>query len=216
MYLSKQTSSYGASIALSTPTVPAANLDDLGDMLRLELSGGVWPEESLLERLLLMASQHAGQYLNRSLINQQWRRAYDPARAMPGLAAETFAETGCPLPYGKVAVTAGKLSGAGARVYIVSGAGTEMELDDYFIDAVSSPARAYLRTGIAGQGWSFLHFDYNAGYGADYTAVPVAIQQGILQHAAYMYEHRGDCGADEAAKLSGAHTAYGMFRVSVI
>jgi len=98
LYLSKQTSSYGASVELSTPTVPGANVDDLGDMLRLEQSGGVWPEESLLERLLLMATSHAGLYLNRSIINQQWRRAYDPAPWMPGLATETFRETGCPLP----------------------------------------------------------------------------------------------------------------------
>ncbi len=44
------------------------------------------------------------------------------------------------------------------------------------------------------------------------TAVPrqmVSYKQAALQHLAYLYENRGDCSVDKAAKKSGALNTYG-------
>lgn len=46
---------------------------------------------------------------------------------------------------------------------------------------------------------------YDAGFGAAVADVPRPIQLGILMLAAFLYEHRGSCDADQALKRSGAY-----------
>lgn len=51
------------------------------------------------------------------------------------------------------------------------------------------------------------------------TGIPRYIEEyktGILNHLAYMYQNRGDCDAEEAAKKSGATEKYGQGRIARI
>ena len=187
--------------AFGEPTAPAANIDDLVALLRLEES------DTYLEGLLVSASQYAARYLNRTLITSIVNRLYDTARSR-GLAMEYKEDNGLYLPYGPVQ----------SIVFIktIDRDGNMTEITNYYSDLVSEPARVMLRGASASREIASLVINYAAGYGATYAAVPRLIQQGILQHAAYMYEHRGDCGADEAAKLSGAHSMYGTYRTVIV
>lgn len=38
-----------------------------------------------------------------------------------------------------------------------------------------------------------IEIEFKSGFGDDDTSIPADIQQGLLEHIAYMYENRGDC-----------------------
>jgi len=42
--------------------------------------------------------------------------------------------------------------------------------------------------------------------------VPAALRLAIIQMAAYMFEHRGDCDTDNAMKMSGAKSLVGSYK----
>lgn len=56
---------------------------------------------------------------------------------------------------------------------------------------------------------------YTTGY-ADIDAVPTDIKQAALTHAAYMYEHRGECDAMEGLKRSGAADLIKHYKTNVV
>ncbi|MFA5703778.1 MAG: phage head-tail connector protein [Advenella sp.] len=199
----------GRTYQRTDPGLPGASVEELRELLRLEDDSGEYTVDTYLDGLLLTATEYASRYLNRSLITTEWTRQFDLAM-QTGLHLEYKRERGLYLPFGPVDSV--------DRVYWISTDGTENTIEStaYYIDLLGDPARVYLRQWVAGREIAMLRIEYTAGYGESYAEVPRLIQQGILQHAAYLYEHRGDCGADEAAKLSGAHSVYGSYRVSPI
>lgn len=56
---------------------------------------------------------------------------------------------------------------------------------------------------------------YTSGYGV-ITDVPDAIKVGALMLAAYMYEHRGECDADQLIKQSGAASYLEPYRFNSV
>ncbi len=194
----RQTASANTS-ALTIPEEPAAELSQLKELLRIDDDA----QDGYLSQLLLAASQYAVQFLNRSLRTQSWKRTFDAFQQL-GLAREHFAQTGLFLPYGPVKSI--------SKLVAVSQDGTETDVTNFYLNNSDNEMRIYLKQGVSGRGFAYIIAEYVAGYGA-IADVPALIQQGILQHAAYLFEHRGDCGADEAAKLSGAKGMYGMYRV---
>lgn len=197
----------GQTFQRTDPGLPAASADELQELLRLDVEAGEYSVETYLDGLLLSASEYAARFLNRSLITTEWTRQWDLS-AQHGLRIEFKRDFGSYLPFGPVTSV--------DRVYWLSGDGAETEITSYYTDLLGDPARVYLRDWSAGREIASIRVEYTAGYGEAYAAVPRLIQQGILQHAAYMYEHRGDCGAAEAAKLSGAHDMYGSYRVGPV
>lgn len=191
----------GITHQVTEPSVPAADVDDLVALLRLDEA------DSYLVTLLMSASAYAARHLNRSLITTQWIRQYDSMRRRPELRLEYKIDSGIILPYGPV--------NSVDAIYTIDTSGDQTALTEYYTDLLSAPARVFVREATWGREIAMLRVEYTAGYGATAAAVPPAIQQGILQHAAYMYEHRGDCTADEAGKLSGAHGIYGSYQVVV-
>jgi uncharacterized phiE125 gp8 family phage protein len=182
------------------PTGKAATLAQLKAHLRIDDN----TEDTYLETLLLTATESAGRYLNLSLSPAELTRQYDMQSNRPSLRAEHKMRMDLILPYGPVTEV--------ERVYSIDTDGDETSLTEYTEDLLSQPARIHLREIITGREIAMLRIEYTAGY-ADESAVPSVIQHGVLMHAAYLYEHRGDCTADQARKLSGAEGTYMTYRV---
>ena len=70
-----------------------------------------------------------------------------------------------------------------------------MAASRYYVDNVREPARIVLRKGetfpTALRVANAIKILYVAGYTSAFT-VPEPIRMGMLQHIAYLYEHRGD------------------------
>jgi uncharacterized phiE125 gp8 family phage protein len=91
---------------------------------------------------------------------------------------------------------------------------TVLTASDYELDEISEPAVILLGRNLYPR--ERLYVKYTAGFGETPDDLPPAIKQGILQHSAYMYNHRGDCDADEALKKSGAELLYRPYRIGAI
>ena len=208
MFITSTQIDNGVTKQKTMPSVPAASPDDLIELLRLDTNGEYNAETGYLTTLLMTASQYAAHYLRRALLTSTYVRQYEQPRDVPRLSRDYKIPDVIELPYPPLVTV--------DRVYVVSTDDTEHDVADYVLDNVSEPARIRLRSFTTGSAFEFLRIEYTAGYGDHYTDVPQLIQQGILQHAAYMYEHRGDCGAEDAARLSGAVDMYHSYQVGVV
>lgn len=194
----------GITRILTEPTEPAAAVADLKALLRIDGTD----EDSYLNSLLMSASSYASRVLNRTLITSNLVRQYDETRGLRGLAYEYKESGGLSLTYPPIVTV--------TRVYALDSDGVETDIDGYYTDFISAPARLYLTQSVTGREIATLRIEYTAGYGDTSSAVPSAIQQGILQHAAFMYEHRGDCDAKDAIERSGAMAIYRPYKVVTV
>jgi hypothetical protein len=64
------------------------------------------------------------------------------------------------------------------------------------------------------QGWDRTK-ELEIAYTAGMETIPAAIKYGIMQVATYLYDHRGDCDADDAIRKSGAANLLKPYRVEV-
>ena len=205
MYNTQNDLEYGTTHQRTNPAMPAASVDDLRALLRLD-SEGEYPDNDYLTTLLLSASEFASRFLSRTLIVTEWTKQYDRPFPLPGLALERKEGYGIKLAYPPVISV--------DRVYTIDNSGDQKDITGFYFDDLSS--RVVIKTSVSGRDIDMLRVEYTAGYGDTYVDVPQLIQQGILQHAAYMYEHRGDCPVGDAAGLSGAKQIYGSYRAWVI
>lgn len=166
-------------------------------------------DESLLQSLLLVATEYAERYLSRTIVSGTWMRQFDGPAYRSGLQREDKMLRWAYLPYPPLVSV--------DKVYSLDTDGNENDITGYYVDEASTPARLVFTQTFGGRSIAQVRIEYTCGYGGEYASgVPYLIQQGILQHAAYMYEHRGDCGAEQAAKLSGATGTYGMYRAGLV
>jgi hypothetical protein len=81
------------------------------------------------------------------------------------------------------------------KTYDDSDTATTMDATKYYVDNAREPARIVLRTGssfpTALRVANAIEVKYIAGYTSQYN-IPEPIRLGILQHIAFLYEHRGD------------------------
>lgn len=80
----------------------------------------------------------------------------------------------------------------------------------------SKPASVYIPTVYSTESKPFLEAEYTAGYGDDISDIPEAIHMGVMMLAAFMYEHRGACDANEALMKSGAHSYLYPYRLKPV
>ena len=195
----------GVTKQVTYPDTPAATLEELKSLLKIEDE----LQDTYLEGLLLAATFHAQNFLNRSLIYTDWIRQYDAPDKQQGLRIEYSRKQGwASLPYSPLLEI--------TKIVTVDPEGSETAITGYYLDAVSEPERIYFTRDYYGREIAQLLIEYTSGYGGSPADVPPTIRNGIIQHAAYMFEHRGDCGAEMAAKKSGAHDMYGMMRVGLV
>ena len=81
------------------------------------------------------------------------------------------------------------------KTYDDSDTATTMASTEYYVDNAREPARIVLRTGstfpTALRVANAIEVKYIAGYTSQYS-IPEPLRLGILQHIAFLYEHRGD------------------------
>ena len=156
---------------------------------------GVASDDLLLPVMLVAATDAVIRYINLDLMERDWigivpAQGYSRPQVSVTLDPLDMFE----LPYtGLVAVDS------------VTCGGEELE---YTVQEKRRPAR------ITVQGWDRTK-ELEIAYTAGMETIPAAIKYGIMQVATYLYDHRGDCDADDAIRKSGAANLLKPYRVEV-
>jgi len=175
------------------PTQEPVTLQEVKEFLRLEDS----VDERNLQPMVESSRRYAEEYLNRSLMSQTlilyldgFSERYDPL--WEGIKVGPY------MNYYKDYVVLPKppvASVTSVITYDDADTATTFAASKYYVDTASEPARIVLRTGesfpTALRVANAIQVTYVAGHSSPYN-VPEPIRLGILQHTAYLYEHRGD------------------------
>ena len=163
---------------------------ELAQFLKLDDISAV-EETAILERYLNAATAVAEKYLNRSLDLRTFTLIYPAPLPYLRTVQPSYPKLKrYELPYTMLAQVNSVTVDTTAATYEVIGN------DPAFVELKSFPTDT-------------LTISYDAGY----EYVPAAIEQGILQHAAYLYEHRGACDVTDAMHMSGAASLYRPYRI---
>ena len=180
------------------PLVSPVSAEDLANYLGLSLPLSV-ADESMLNGMLLAASQYYIDYTNNELLARDYTLRYDryPERQVgySGLGAMASSQ----------AWWINFLVWPVAEVLSVS---SESGLIDFDDDLLSKPCRLFISDRLVKD----IIIDYTAGY-ATAEEIPANAISGILQMAAYLFEHRGGCDSQSAAMDSGALAMWGSINM---
>ena len=87
----------------------------------------------------------------------------------------------------------------------------------FIVDTQQKPGRLIVKRGytwpVVLDNANGIDIQYTAGYGQDSSDVPASLRLAIIQMAAYMFEHRGDCDTASAMKMSGAQSLVNSYKV---
>ena len=183
-----------AGLIVSTePTAEPLSLQEVKEYLRVEDA----TDERVVQPLITAARQFAESHMNRALMQQtftltldavvdQNEPLYEGMRTAPDI---NYYKNYIVLPKSPVQ------SVTSVKTYDDSDTATTMAATKYYVDTAREPARIVLRTGetfpTALRVANAIEVIYVAGYTSAF-AIPEPIRLGMLQHIAYMYEHRGD------------------------
>ena len=183
-----------AGIKVTTaPTAEPLSLQEVKEYLRVEDA----TDERVVQPLITAARQYAEEHMNRALMQQtftlmldavidQDQPLYEGMRTAPDL---NYYKNYIVLPKSPVQ------SVTSVKTFDDSDNATTMAATKYYVDTQREPARIVLRTGetfpTALRVANAIEVIYVAGYTSAF-AIPEPIRLGMLQHIAYMYEHRGD------------------------
>jgi hypothetical protein len=206
------------SVTLITPaTLTPVASDQLVAWARLNNED---EDDATLNLLIATATDSAERFLNRSLINCTLKLTLDlpPSGLQNSLSGGVYdlpvsilngcLKTSIDLPRGPVSAI------SSVTTYDTDDAETTFDSGNYTLDA--SGSRLLLKPDAS---WpsnlrplSAVAITYVAGYGATTASVPAAIRNGILIHAASLYEQRGQC--EDAMDIPpGAKQLYKQYRV---
>lgn len=154
-------------------------------------------DDNLIAALITAARQACESYTASALITQSWRLWLDRINFEQLIECRVIPLARAPL-----------LSITGVSSFDENGVETPFPAANYYSDTASKPGRLVLKDFST---WpspmrraAALKIDFEAGYGANTATVPAPIRQGLLQHIAYLYEHRGD---DTAGDIPGVARA---------
>ena len=183
-----------AGIKVTTaPTAEPLSLQEVKEYLRVDDA----TDERVVQPLITAARQFAEEHMNRALMQQtftlmidavidQDQPLYEGMRTAPDL---NYYKNYIVLPKSPVQ------SVTSVKTFNDSDEATTMAATKYYVDTQREPARIVLRTGetfpTALRVANAIEVIYVAGYTSAFT-IPEPIRLGMLQHIAYMYEHRGD------------------------
>ena len=183
-----------AGIKVTTaPTAEPLSLQEVKEYLRVDDA----TDERVVQPLIMAARQFAEEHMNRALMQQtftlmldavidQDQPLYEGMRTAPDL---NYYKNYIVLPKSPVQ------SVTSVKTFDDSDNATTMAATKYYVDTQREPARIVLRTGetfpTALRVANAIEVIYVAGYTSAF-AIPEPIRLGMLQHIAYMYEHRGD------------------------
>ena len=183
-----------AGIKVTTePTAEPLSLQEVKEYLRIDDA----TDERVVQPLITAARQFAEEHMNRALMQQtftlmldavidQDQPLYEGMRTAPDL---NYYKNYIVLPKSPVQ------SVTSVKTFNDSDEATTMAATKYYVDTQREPARIVLRTGetfpTALRVANAIEVIYVSGYTSAF-AIPEPIRLGMLQHIAYMYEHRGD------------------------
>jgi len=173
---------------------------------------GVPATDPLLTPLLASSRDSCERYLGMGFITQVWKQMYDlyplSAEWWDGVrdgpvtqvtkVPQMFSLARWPL-----------VSVASVSFFDEEDVATVADVTSYYTSKTSRPPTVSLRQGFTWPTPSYrvadaVVIEYTVGFGAAATSVPDAIKNGIKTLAAFQYEHRGECDAEEALLRSGA------------
>lgn len=181
----------GLSVKTAATTQALTNIQ-IRDYLRVDQDS----ELGVLQQLRNAAREFCESYTGRVLLSQTLELYLDSTNEDDPLWEGL--KTGPYMTYYKNSITLPStpvVSVTSVTTYDDSDTGTVMASSKYYVDTVREPARITLRTGEA---WpsamrvaNAIKVEFVAGY-ANAGQIPSALQMGMLQHIAYMYDQRGD------------------------
>ncbi len=181
---------------------PVTN-QELADWLRLDDD-----TDTLLPVMTVTATQAVIDYLQRDLLPRNWVLVHEdwptvsPTRRYSDVTFDfTCFNRVIELPY------AGAISVDTVTTY--GDVTTEYRL----LDALPSKIKFHYQSTTSSDDNPAITVAYTAGMGATAADIPQAIKTAILMTAAFLYEHRGQCTAEDALKDSGAAASINAFRV---
>jgi hypothetical protein len=196
------------------PTQEPVTLQEVKEYLRLEDS----LDERNLRPMLETARRYAEEYLGMALMSQTLTLYIDTPTDQYDSLWEGI-KTGPYMDYYKKYITLPRppvASVTHVKTYDDEDTATTFASTRYYVDTARSPARVCLRTG---ESWpsslrvaNGIEVKYVAGHTSPYS-IPEPIRLGILQHIAYLYEHRGDMYAPVQQMPPMLKTLYAPYKV---
>ena len=174
-----------------TDIVSPATAAELADLL------GVDPTDTLLQPMLEAATDAMETYLNSAIKSRQFKAYFDQwpitgakSQGLSGGLAryDAYVE----LPYTR----------------LISIDDVDVSGDPYtsYKEVATNPSKLYLST-YSG--------DLTVTYTAGFDVVPSAIKTAVLMAAAFLYEHRGTCDANDAIMRSGAADMVSRYKIEL-
>jgi len=196
------------------PTQEPVTLQEVKEYLRLEDS----VDERNLRPIVEAARRYAEEYLSRSLMSQTLILNLDTYSDKDDPLWEGI-KTGPYMNFHKDYIVLPKppvTSVTSLITYDDADTGTTFASSKYYVDTSREPARIVLRTGetfpTALRVANSIVVTYVAGHSSPYS-IPEPIRLGILQHIAYLYEHRGDMYSPINSMPPMLQTLYAPYRI---
>lgn len=210
---------YTGSTLITAPASEPVSLEELKAQLGLDVASSA--QDPRLWLIVTAAREMIERYTGLAIIPQQWRLTLDrwPGSRVQwwdGVRDGAIADVVSSGPPSWIIVPRYPLVSVDAvRVYDdTDTAHTVSVASTFVVDTQQQPGRMVLRNGIA---WpvalrvsNAIEIDYTAGY----TVVPASLRLAVLQVAAYLYGHPGDCAADDAITMSGADALLSAYKVA--
>lgn len=181
---------------------PVTN-QELADWLRLDDD-----TDPLLPVMTVTSTQAVIDYLQRDLLPRNWVLVHEewptvsPTRRYSDVTFDfTCFNRVIELPYA-VAISVD-------TVMVYGEVTTEYRL----LDSLPSKLKFHYQATTSSDDVPAITVAYTAGMGATAADIPQAIKTAITMTAAFLYEHRGQCTAEDALKDSGAAASIQSFRV---
>lgn len=193
---------------VTAPAIEPVSLVELKS--QLELDADDTSKDTALALYITAAREMIEEYTGLALITQTWRMTLDN---WPAYHVEWWDGVR------QLPITELRRSGRQSDVFLprypaqevdsITADGSSVTVTDVFVvDTAQRPARLVLKHGAT---WptvldsaNGVVITYTAGYGDNAGDVPAALRLAIMQTAAYMFEHRGDCETGSALNMSGA------------
>lgn len=196
------------------PTQEPVTLQEVKEYLRLEDS----LDERNLQPIIESARRYAEEYLNRSLMSQTLVLEIDTLSDIDEPLWEGV-RTGPYMNSHKNYIVLPKppvTSVTSIITYDDADTATTFAASRYYVDSSREPARIVLRTGetfpTALRVANAIKVTYVAGHASPYN-IPEPVRMGILQHIAYLYEHRGDMYSPVSSMPPMMKTLYAPYRI---
>lgn len=177
----------------TAPTQEPVTLQEVKEYLRVDDA----TDERVVRPFIESARRFCEEHTGRALMTQTLILYIDAVQDMDNPLWEGM-RTGPYLNYYKnyiVLPRAPVTSVTHIKTYDDSDTESTFAASNYYVDSAREPARVVLRTGetfpTALRVANAIEVKYVTGYTSQYS-IPEPIRLGILQHIAYLYEHRGD------------------------